>query len=359
MPREKPLYQTIYEAIRDGIVSGHYTDKLPSDGQLVRRYATTRATVAKAMVALERDGLVARQPGAGTFVRPAASARGQFVSTLIAGLGDTEFFEPICAQIAQSCHACGLSLLWGPDSQSVELSETDSLDRVVARFVQQAIRGVFFVPDEGTNGEKLERNREIAERFTRAGIAVILLDRDIVPFPRQGPYDLVGIDNVDAGYRQARHLIERGCRRILYVTRPGQLWTKSARIQGYRAALEEAGLPCTPRSVCTGDAGDPAFCKSVLRLRPDGIVCFHDLCAVKLLQSLQRLRVPVPGRVKVIGLDDLRYTQYLSTPLTTLRQPCKSIGDEAASLMALRLNRDARPPRRILFDTQLVIRGTT
>lgn len=355
----KPLYQQIYEAIHTGILAGKYpTGKLPSDGQLVQRFHTTRATVAKAMGELERAGIVMRRAGAGSFIRPTRDAHGLFVSTLIAGLGDTDFFEPICAQIAQSCHACNLNLVWGPDSQAIELTDTASPDRLAEQFLRQEIRGVFFAPDEGTNGEKQSRNLEIAGRFTKAGIVVILLDRDIVPFPQQGPYDLVGIDNVDAGYRQTRHLIDRGCRRIVYVTRPGTLWTKSARIHGFMAALGEAGLPCQ-HSICTGNSGDLAFCKSVMKFRPDGIVCFHDSIAARLMQNLQKLHVDIPGKVKVIGLDDLRYAQYLAIPLTTLRQPCKSIGNEAANLMALRLNNDKHPARRILFDTQLIVREST
>lgn len=355
----KPLYQVIYDTIYDAISNGAYpSGKLPSDGQLLRRFGTTRATVAKAMNALEHAGLIIRKPGAGTFVRPTGNAHGLFVSTLIAGLGDTEFFEPICAQIAQSCHACNLNLLWGPDSQTHDLGRDVSVAGLLEHFKRQNISGVFFAPDEDIEGGA-SRNLEVAGAFTAAGIAVVLLDRDIVPFPQQGPYDLVGIDNVAAGFRQTQYLIGRGARRIVYVTRPGRLWTMSARVEGFRAALEEAGLPFTPKSVCTGNAADMAFCKKVMSLRPDGIVCFHDPIAAALLRNLQALRIDVPGKVQVIGLDDARYAQYLTIPLTTLRQPCRSIGDQAASLMAMRLTHDRHPPRRILFDTQLIVRDST
>ncbi len=357
----KPLYLEIFEHVRANIVAGAYraTGRLPTDGQLMRRFQTTRATVAKAMKELERTGLIERRPGAGSFVRPAERADGAFVATLIAGLGDTEFFEPICAQIAQACHPCNLSLVWGATSPATPMEDDTDIESLCAHLAAQRIRGVFFVPDELPENSPDNRNRKIAEALTAAGIAVVLLDRDVVPFPAQGPYDLVGIDNVDAGYKQTRHLIESGCKRILYVTRPGRLWTKTARIAGYRLALEAAGLVFDPTHICAGDANDPAFCRSLLRLRPDGIVCFHDPVAIHLIQNFQKQRVKIPERVKIVGLDDVRYSEFLPIPITTLQQPCRSIGVQAADLMVRRLNRDTHPPRRILFDTRLIVRKSS
>ncbi|HNX35757.1 MAG TPA: GntR family transcriptional regulator, partial [Kiritimatiellia bacterium] len=360
-PLRKPLYLTIFDFVRENIVSGLYTAdrRVPTDGQLMRRFHTTRATVAKAMKELERTGLIQRRPGAGSFVRPANLAQGTFVSTLIAGLGDTEFFEPICAQIAQACHACNLSLIWGASSPAMPVAGDTDIEALASRFRAQHVAGVFFVPDELSEHRSDDRNLKIAQALTAAGIAVVLLDRDVVPFPEQGPYDLVGIDNVSAGYQQTRHLLDCGCRRILYVTRPGRLWTKSARIEGYRLALEQAGQVFDPRHICVGDANDSAFCRSLLRHKPDGIVCFHDPVAAHLLQNFQTLRAKIPEKLKIIGLDDVRYSQFLPIPITTLQQPCRSIGLQAADLMVHRINHGTHPPRRILFDTRLIVRGSS
>ena len=360
-PSRKPLYLEIFEYVHDHIVSGAYEadGRVPTDGQLMRRFKTTRATVAKAMKELERTGLIQRRPGAGSFLRPAGRANGSFVSTLIAGLGDTEFFEPICAQIAQACHACNLSLIWGATSPATPVDDGTKIEALVARFRTQHVTGVFFVPDELAEHSLDNRNLRIAQALSAAGIAVVLLDRDVVPFPAQGPYDLVGIDNVAAGYKQTRHLIDCGCRRILYATRPGQLWTKSARVTGYRLALEQAGLAFDPAHIRRGDATDPAFCRALLKLKPDGIVCFHDPVAAHLMLNFQKLRVAIPQKLKIVGLDDVRYSQFLPVPITTLQQPCLSIGIQAADLMVRRLNHDNHPPRRILFDTRLIVRTSS
>jgi len=362
MPLRKPLYLAIFDHVRENIIAGAYQadGRVPTDGQLMRRFHTTRATVSKAMKELERTGLIQRRPGAGSFVRPSDSSNGAFVSTLIAGLGDTEFFEPICAQIAQACHPCKLSLIWGASTLATPVDGDTKIETFVAHLKTQNVTGVFFVPDELTEDAADNRNLKIAQTLTAAGIAVVLLDRDVVPFPEQGPYDLVGIDNMAAGHKQTRHLIDCGCSRILYVTRPGQLWTKTARIAGYRLALQQAGLPSADHAqVCAGDATDLTFCKSLLKLNPDGIVCFHDPVAAHLIQNFQKLGVRIPQRIKIVGLDDVRYSEFLPIPITTLQQPCASIGTQAADLMVRRLNRDKHPPRRILFDTRLIVRTSS
>lgn len=357
----KPLYRHVRDYVHERIVNGDYAadQRLPTDGQLMRRFSTTRATVAKAMQELERMGLIQRRPGAGSFVRPAAFAKGAFVATVIAGRGDDEFFAPICAQIAQACQASNLALLWGAASPATSADAGTSAERLCAQLLRQQVRGVFLVPDELPDDDAEDRNATLVRTLTAAGIVVVLLDRDIAPFPEDGPHDLVGIDNMNAGYQQTRHLLACGCRRIVYATRPGRLWTKAARIAGYRLALQQAGLPFQPEHVCAGRTADPAFADMILDLKPDGIVCFHDPIAAHLSRRLEELHIPVPGAIRIIGLDDVRSAHAPSVPLTTLQQPCRSIAAQAADLMARRLNRDPSPPRRVLFGTQLIIRASS
>ena len=82
-----------------------------------------------------------------------------------------------------------------------------------------AVAGVFFAPVELTPGmEKV--NRKVADALDRAGIVVVLLDRDVEQYPRRSKFDLVGIDNVRAGFLQADHLLQLGCRRIDYLPDP-------------------------------------------------------------------------------------------------------------------------------------------
>ena len=358
----KPLWREIADTLRAEIVAGKYdkSGQLPSDNQLVRRYATTRATVIKAMAELETAGAIVRRIGAGTFLKPRQEAKDCYVATLIAGLGDSDFFIPICSQIAQSARSYGLNLVWGSDSEFNALGSDASIDHLIEHYQRQNIRGVFFAPDDDLgDGSAAERNRTVARRLAQAGIAVVLIDRDVEAYPVSSPYDLVGIDNMNAGFRQADHLLSAGAKNIYYVGHYGSLSSTLGRIAGFEAALKAAGLPNKDRVLLTDAPSRGAFARKLLKFKADGVVCCNDRYAVQLIAALLEVKAKVPERIKVIGIDDARIARYAAVPVTTLRQPVKSIGEEAVRLMSLRLNKDSHPPRRILLATELILRDST
>lgn len=357
--RRKPLYKKIADDVRAAVMAGRYVDgKLPSDSQFERRYKTTRQTVVKAMQTLEVTGVIVRRSGVGSFVATQGDLPdGQYVSTLIAP-GD-EFFERVSGQVGAACHAYGLNLIWGPDADFRSILPHASIAHMVEQYKRQKVRGIFFAPAAGDE-VTAARNREVAAALTKAGIKIIFLCRDNAEFPLRSGYDLVGIDNMEAGYRQTMHLVEQGCKRIVYAMREDFVWTMQGRVTGYRLALQEAGLPELPVQSAAVGAWNELHLEAVMRrYKPDGFVCFNDALAARVLKALAVLGVAVPERVKVIGVDDSDYARYLTVPLTTLRQPLASIGEEAARLMSLRLGNDTTPPRRILFDTELVKRAST
>src|SRR5438309_1483336 len=108
-----PKYRQVVDKIAQQIASGKYGpgQKLPSEAMLVKRYATSRITVGRAMRELQQRGLIDRVAGSGSYVRAGAST-GVF-GLLIPDLGGTEIFEPICQGIANAPKANGHALLWG------------------------------------------------------------------------------------------------------------------------------------------------------------------------------------------------------------------------------------------------------
>ncbi len=358
----KPLWRRIADTLRAEIIAGKYdkSGQLPSDNQLVRRYATTRATVIKAMAELETAGFIVRRIGAGTFLKPQQEAKNCYVATLIAGLGDSGFFVPICAQIAQSARSYGLNLIWGADSEFNAFGSEASIDHLIEHYQRQNIRGVFFAPDDDLgDGSAAERNRSVAARLAKAGIAVVLIDRDVETYPVASPYDFVGIDNIDAGYRQVEHLLEVGAKNIYYVGHHGSLSSTLGRISGFEAALRAAGLPNKERVMLTDSPSSATFARKLLKAKADGIVCCNDRYAVQLIAAFLGVGAKIPEQIKVIGIDDARIAKYAAVPVTTLRQPVNSIGEEAVRLMSLRLNKDNHPSRRILLATELIRRAST
>jgi GntR family transcriptional regulator of arabinose operon len=227
------------------------------------------------------------------------------------------------------------------------------------QFVVQKVSGVFFAPLELTP-QKDVINRKIERVLDEAKIPVVLLDRDLVSYPQRSLYDLVGIDNRRAGYVITSHLLESGCRRVLFLARPGSAPTVEARIAGYRDAMGAKGVEFRPDFVCRIEPQDRTHVQEIWkRLHPDAFVCANDFTAAHLLKTLEELRVNVPRQVRLAGIDDVKYASLLSVPLTTIHQPCAEIGAIAVSTMMERLRNPQLPARDILLKFRLVVRESS
>ncbi|MDE3187111.1 MAG: GntR family transcriptional regulator, partial [Acidobacteriota bacterium] len=328
-------------------------DRLPSEAELGRLFDASRITVAKAVLDLQRMGLVARRPGAGTHVLGPHQAMGRTFGLLIPELGLTEIFEPICHGMMRSPFARPDALLWGNASTSVSEVAREA-EQMAQSFLVQKVAGVFFAPLEMTD-EKDTVNRRIARTLDRAQIPVVLLDRCFMPFPERSAHDLVGVDNRRAGYIAAAHLLGLGARRLVFLGEENSANTVDARMTGFYEALRGFGVAAEWNPVWRGSPQDEAFVRGMVdAARPEGIVCANDLTAARLMQTLLGLGVRIPEEVRIVGMDDVKYASLLPVPLTTVRQDCAGIGAVAMATMLERLEHPELPIRDVLVPTKLV-----
>lgn len=353
-----PKHERVRQTLADAIASGEYESgqRLPSESELVKTFGASRPTVNRALRELQLAGVIERRAGSGSYVRADTAARGHTFGLLIPELGRTEIFEPICRGMAEAQHASHHVLLWG-SSLGDEANLEHQASQACRQLVAKKVSGVFFAPLELTP-QRDTINRSIAEVFDRAQMPVVLLDRDLVPYPERSGYDLVGIDNRRAGYVITSHLIRCGCSRIVFLGRPGSAPTVDARIAGYREALAEPSRNLDP-NVCRIEPDDQVKVKEILtQLRPDGFVCANDFTAAKLLKTLNDLGKNVPEEIRMAGIDDVKYASLLSVPLTTIHQPCADMGAIAVSTMLERLRHPKLPARDILLNFHLVVRDS-
>ncbi len=357
------LHRAIYrELIREISAGGYHPgDRLPSEAQLCERFGASRITVAKAIQSLQRDGLVTRRPGSGTYVQETKAPTSYQFGLLIPQLGSTEIFEPICQGIMRAPQAKSHVLLWGhtPGMTEEDSAQTGEIaEQLCQQFIDQKVSGVFFTPLEYTL-DREAANRRIVDMLARANIPVVLLDRCLESYPKRSRLDLVGIDNGRAGYVVTEHLLQQGARRILFVARQRSASTISERIGGYEFALNEAQAGARPR-VLFGDVDDPGFAKAILQAeRPDGIVCGNDRTAARLMRSLLDLGASIPDEIRMTGFDDVTYSKLLPVPLTTVRQDCSEIGRAALSLMLERLREPTRSGWEVRVPFELIQRQST
>lgn len=360
--KASPKHQQIFETLRQEIHLGRYHpgQRIPSEAALVTRFGASRITVGRAVKDLERAGLVDRKAGSGSFVRQQAGPvpdHGLAFGLLIPDLGRTEIFEAICQGMAEAPQAVGHTLLWAsPMSRDPQHSRASQAWEICRQYLARRVNGVFFAPLETTEGDD-HINHRIVTEFHHANIPVVLLDRDFLPYPKRSRHDLVGIDNRRAGFAATRHLLDQGCRQLVFMSYPNPAATISERMAGFREALFASGLPVTENAVRHLSPGDEASLKKIMHgQRPDGLVCANDRTAGHLMHNLKQLGIEVPRDVRIVGMDDIAYASLLPAPLTTIHQPCREIGMAAVSAMMERLARPDMPARDILLECPLVVR---
>jgi LacI family transcriptional regulator len=364
MSQVEAKHHRISEELRQAILTGRYAPgaKLPSEAQLVQRHGVSRPTVIRALQNLTAAGLIERRMGAGSFVRqPDRKEPSQRqLGLLVPGLGRTEVFELICGELAGLARARNLSLLWGGSEhprQDADLS-LDQARQTCDQFIERRVDGVFFAPFE-LIPQREAANRDIAERLRLAGIPVILIDRDLGPFPKRSDFDLVGLDNMAAGFLLAEHFLRLGCERFAFVARPDSASTVDARIAGARAAVAGQRLELSPQWVNLGDPNDVAFVRRLMAGRRwEVLLCANDHTAAELLRTLQREGHRVPQDIRLAGFDNVRYATLLAQPLTTIHQPCREIAVAAMRAMLDRIAEPSLPPRSQLLTPSLVVRET-
>lgn len=357
---KKNSYKKIYDQILKQIQRGDYRtgELLPTDIQLAAEFNVSRPTVARAFVMLVNDGLVGRKAGYGTFVKKVPRNFHWNVGLIIPDLGETEIFEPICSKIAEAFDRADVKLHWTAVSNDHADKKNVAL-QLCRSCIEQKLDGVFFTPIEHEeNAESI--NCQILQELHEARIQTVLLDRDILPWPQQTLQDLVGIDNIQAGFVVARHLIEAGCKTLLFITSPGPATTVKLRIMGCREALLQSGHSPDCLKTAETDLSNPGLAADMIRQdRPDALICANDATAATLMRSLIDKGTSIPNHLQIAAFDDVRYAALLSVPLTTYRQPCDEIGMTAAATMLERLQNPARSPRRIFLKGELIIRQST
>jgi LacI family transcriptional regulator len=193
------------------------------------------------------------------------------------------------------------------------------------------------------------------------GIPVVIVDPTGEPV-HQTPS--VGATNWSGGVSATRHLIELGHRRIATVGGPERILCSRARLDGYRAALDAAGVPIDQGLIRYGDFHvreglDHGRDLLALPDRPTAIFAANDLQALGVYEAAREAGLRIPDDLSVVGFDDLPLAPWVGPPLTTVRQPLEEMA-VAATELVLALAHGERPVQtRMELATTLVVRQST
>lgn len=243
----------------------------------------------------------------------------------------------------------------------------------VARQVQHRL--VLCNSDEDLGREADYIDVAVAERMAGVVIAVAsrresslkpLIDHQlpVVAVDRSAGRDVdaVVVDNRMGAEEAVRHLIEHGNRRIACITGPARVDTATERLEGYRRALQEAGLEADSALIRRADykeSGGHEAALSLLTSRnpPDALFIANNPMAAGALRAIRELGLAVPRDVAIVAFDDSPWCALTSPQLTVVAQPAYEIGRVAAELLVTA--GDKRTSRTIVLTPQLIVRESS
>lgn len=174
----------------------------------------------------------------------------------------------------------------------------------------------------------------------------------------------VNTDDQKGGYMATRYLLERGHRKIAFVT--GQLkenGVNALRYQGYCDALDEFGVELDPSRVFAGYVGFEYGAEAAREMAENienvtAVFATSDITAIGVMNGFRKHGISIPDDVSLIGFDDIEYANICYPPLTTIRQNIEEKGRRAARMIIDAISDRQLPRVKETIELELVERAT-
>lgn len=193
--------------------------------------------------------------------------------------------------------------------------------------------------------------------LTKANIPSAILGR---PFEPDG-LSYIDVDNVSGAMKATQHLIDLGYQRIATITGNHDSTVTTDRLEGFKKAIDAANTEIEDTLIAEGDFSESSgylAMKTLLPSKPDAVFAASDIMAAGAMRAIQESGLRVPEDVAIVGFDDVPIARQMEIRLTTIKQPITRFGIKAVELLIDLIENGPKPARRIILDTELVIRDS-
>lgn len=211
---------------------------------------------------------------------------------------------------------------------SVILCNTDNKESKEERYIQilqeKMVDGIILTASESSTSKTLER----------CNIPIVLVDRDIDVEKKVGR---ITVNNEEGGYMATSFLINKGCKKIGFISSSKNNKPSAERLKGYKRSLAENGIKLQEELIYFDsfktETGYNGTLSIIEKLKVDGIFCGNDSIAMGSLKALKEKGIKVPKDIKIIGFDNISFCEFVDPPLTTIKQPIYEIGEGAVDIL--------------------------
>lgn len=195
--------------------------------------------------------------------------------------------------------------------------------------------------------------------LTQSGMPVVLVDRCLEGVT----LDSVIVDTRRGAYMAVEHLISRGYRRIGMVGGPLGVSTAASKLEGFRQALADHGVPIGKDMVLSGDyteASGYEIGRTLLAMRtpPDAVLVANNQMTLGFFRLVRERGLRVPQEIAFIGFDDAPWASLVVPPVTVVDQPMYELGQRATQMLLERMDGRRQEIRHDVLPTRLIMRGS-
>ncbi|MEC0169274.1 LacI family DNA-binding transcriptional regulator [Paenibacillus graminis] len=172
-------------------------------------------------------------------------------------------------------------------------------------------------------------------------------------------------DNWKIGRDVVTHLAANGHRRIAFLNGYEEALDSIERLQGFKEGLAEAGLPFLPNLVERGDFSEDGGYAAFRRLWEESsdftaVFAANDEMALGVYKACSEYGIAIPDRMAVVGVDNIRITNYVSPKISSVEQPLYELGGLLADKVIDQINGDLQPGQKdFVINSRLIVKGSS
>ncbi|MGB4595849.1 MAG: LacI family DNA-binding transcriptional regulator [Anaerolineaceae bacterium] len=278
--------------------------------------------------------------------RSLASQRTHMIGLVIPRTTSAFFTDPYFPQLTQgvafACNDHHLTLsLFLVGNQNDE-------DEITPRISRRGMLDGILI-QSGTSDDRL------LKRLQSSQVPCLVMGRPLV----DEAVNYIDVDNIRAAKQATKHLIGLGYQRIGMITGSKNSSASIDRSEGFRQAMQESEREVEAALIFEGDFSENSgyiAMEKLLPSKPDAIFAQSDIMAIGAMRAVQEVGLKVPQDIAFVGFDDLPIASVSAIKLTTIRQPITHFGIKAVELLIDIIEKGAKPAKRLILDTELVIR---
>ncbi len=257
------------------------------------------------------------------------------------------FYSELVRGVERSCFERGYSLVLCNTE-----GDEQRMNRNLETLLQKRVDGLLLLCTETH-----QPSPAIMTRYP--AIPTVMMDWS----PFDGDSDVIQDNSLLGGDIATRYLIEKGFTRIACVTGPLDKTPARLRLEGYRTAMQRAGLAVPEGYEVIGDfefGGGLRAMQSLLALPepPQAVFMGNDAMAVGAYQALYQAGLRIPQDIALVGYDDIELARYMTPPLTTIHQPKDELGELAIDVLIHRMAQPELQQQRLQLTPVLMERGS-